>query len=58
MCENPQPRAAFADALVPGVSVGNPNQQPGPRATAINNFDKCLDNAGINPEMEPQQQDC
>ena len=42
VCDDANPRANFTAQLVPGVSAGA-------RATVNANFDRCLDNAGINP---------
>jgi hypothetical protein len=42
VCDDANPRTAFAGQLVPGVTANA-------RATVNANFDRCLDNAGINP---------
>jgi hypothetical protein len=42
ICDDANPRANFTAQLVPGVAAGA-------RATIAANFDRCLDNAGINP---------
>jgi hypothetical protein len=43
VCDDAQPRANFTAQLNPGVT------NAGQKTIVINNFDRCLDNAGINP---------
>ncbi|MGH9980796.1 MAG: collagen-like triple helix repeat-containing protein, partial [Nitrososphaeraceae archaeon] len=42
VCDDPNPRTAFAGQLAPSVTAAA-------RAGVVADFDRCLDNAGVNP---------